>query len=531
MIRGEKLNRIDKNKKNLGIILLSCITLIYIASYVILEPSLIKILISFICVVLIYLSASLFKDGIVGLIKSIVNILVFSILTITVGKITKINNLPFIQTFTAVTIIFSCLYFYAKIPDRVVKFFKKYIFKIQEQNNKEDVMDYKRYRLAQNLKSNINRKNSFFNLDLKGRLNRIIFTGICAFSTFYLILNGQIVFSFIFIACGLSTLFYGIFSGIKLSIILLIYVALCLTFKEYLNITPNNKIQYYTVLTILFGTTIYFFTKLFLKMYKRISEYVNIVSFKVGENYKSCDVFLDLVCPIYKYNNLLIYKLDLKIEENEITYNDAKKINSFITDLHSHSIKDEYIIAGTNVNQNTGKAEIYIYSKKEDKEIIDKSVNKKVDEYGYSLDSITVKRDSKWKFYKENIFPDKYITQEIINRNYIRFLNKLNIKENEEQKVLYYFYFKSMEKAKEFIEEMKKNYYELESLDDLSELKEKLNLKKEQSYGVIISNKSKLGMQRMNILTKNLIDIAEKNEGKFDGWTIDKLNKEEIKLQ
>lgn len=519
------MNKLEKNKKTIGVYLLIIIFLIYIAEYIILKPSMLKMSISFSCVMLGYISFAFMKTGITGLLISIFNISIYTTITYAIGKLAVKENIPFFPLFIIAIVLFSLVYFYVDIPKRLLNFINKKIFKIKDENVKKNIITYNEYKEAQKIKVNVSRKNSILNLNLFGKIRRIIFTLFMIAISTILLLTNHPIYSLLFLSCGISTFLFGIYNGLKIVLLLQVYMAVFAIIKEYLQITPKNYFEYYLTLLLIGIFNIVIFTKIFIKIYKKNNEYINLVNFKIGDEYNSCDVFLDLVKPIQNYNILLKLCMDVKLDDGEITYKFANKMNKLADDLYKLAINEQYIIAGTSLNKLTEKSYTYVYVREEEKEYVVKKLNKVATDYGYKLYIEEEINDPNWEYYTKNIFPDKYIVQEIINKNYINMLVNLNLKEEDDHKIFYYFYFNTIENATDFAKEIKKKYFDVESVDDLSAVRKNLNLTKEQNYGVIISNNSRIGLQKMNIQTRILIDAAEKNKGKFDGWTVQETKK------
>lgn len=514
------MNKIEKNKKILGVYMLIITFLVYIAQYILIEQSMLKIAISFFCIMFGYVSLSLMKHGITGILVSLFNVSIYTTITYAIQRFCFEKNLPFIPTFILGIVVFSIVYFYIEFPKKLVNFIKKNIFKITEDEHTKNAITYAEYKEAQKVKANVSRRNSVLNLTLMGKVKRIVFLLIMTLFSISLILDGYPVYSLLFLVCGISTFLYGIYNGLKIVLLLQVYIAVVFVIKHYLGITPKRYFEYYFTLTTIGLFNIAFFTRLFVKTYKKSNEYINLVNFKVGDEYKSCDVFLDVVKPITNYDILLKVCADVELDNREITLKFANKMNSFANDLYKTASREQYIIVGTSLDKLKEKSYTFVYIRKEEKENVLKELNKVAANYGYKLYIAEEIEDPKWEYYSKNIFPDKYIVQEIINKNYINMLTNLNVDSNKEHKIFYYFYFENKEQANKFAKEIKLKYYEVESIDNLSSVKENLKLKDNQNYGVIISDKTKLGLQKMNMQTRILIDTAEKFKGNFDGWNI-----------
>jgi len=121
------------------------------------------------------------------------------------------------------------------------------------------------------------------------------------------------------------------------------------------------------------------------------------------------------------------------------------------------------------------------------------------------------KSDPDWAVYKEILYPSKPELHTIMNRRILRQLEKHGDKHTKPRKVDHWIYFKTEVDRKNFIAQVIEKGFVIES-------KETLQDKKSHPLKVRISRIDNVNEVYINRLVLNLMELAEENNGEYDGW-------------
>ncbi|MEG0221050.1 MAG: DUF695 domain-containing protein [Clostridia bacterium] len=522
------MKRIEKNKKEISIVAFFAVLLISIAVYILTPYAEIQATAVCIAIISIYFAVALYIGGIAGIFRAMFNAASYFLAII--GS-TYIANLaggyfePYLlQTISVITVFL--IYHTFRIPHELENEMIQVVYKKDIENAKKEtnnVTNYTNYEVAQNIKSYTSKRYSFVNCDLEAKLLRVV--GAVGFFLLGILnmLDSMYfagVISFIYAAC---IIWYGFIRALIIPIIAYVYVAFIEKIQPYYMMEAKNYLTFHLTLSGIIGAVIYVFCKIILHIYKKDKEYINIQTYKKESTARSCDIFLKSVAPIRLYSKMLEFRIRIETTSSSINVNEAAKLNKISNAAYRQAVENEFIIAGTNLDIDKNVLSIYIYSKEDEVEEVKEIMETLCYNFGRKVELYSYIDDPNWDMYFNSIFPDTYITQELYNENYIAMLDRLKIKTENEHRLLYYFFFKDKKNIANFIKKIKEKNFAIESVDDISGYKNKILVDKDYPYGVVLSNNTKLGLERINMTTKELIDCAKEESGLFDGWALDDL--------
>jgi len=122
-----------------------------------------------------------------------------------------------------------------------------------------------------------------------------------------------------------------------------------------------------------------------------------------------------------------------------------------------------------------------------------------------------VKDDPDWAVFREIIYPSKSELHTIMNRRILKQLEQYGDKHSKPRRVDHWIYFKTEADRKNFIAQVIEKGFVIES-------KETLQDKKPNPLKVRISRIDNVNEVYINRLVLNLMELAEENNGEYDGW-------------
>ncbi len=177
-----------------------------------------------------------------------------------------------------------------------------------------------------------------------------------------------------------------------------------------------------------------------------------------------------------------------------------------IDDAIIKALGGDFIFAGT--VKTDGRMDFYFYTSSTDG--VDQKINevmKQFDDYKYAVD---IKKDENWDSYLKFLYPGPYEFQSILNNRVIWQLEKNGDKFEKERNVDHWVYFKNEKGVNDFIDEIEKRGFEV--------LKKAKSDDKGYQYVLNIVRMDKVGYGQVDAYVWELCQLAEKNNGRYDGW-------------
>ena len=131
------------------------------------------------------------------------------------------------------------------------------------------------------------------------------------------------------------------------------------------------------------------------------------------------------------------------------------------------------------------------------------------DKYSVSQYYINIKEDREWKAYREFLYPNEVILEDMANRDVLISLLKAGDDLSKARQVDHWLYFPSDKSRKAFITFAKKQGFKIE---ETGKAEGKL------SFKLRISRTDKVDPSSINALTLELKKEAKKQGGEYDGW-------------
>ncbi len=542
------MKKLEKNKREVAFVSIISVTLICITIYLIAENSYMNDFILIPYLISMYAFNRLYVNGVAGLARALFNIFSYaSVLFITTiaANYSNANFDPYILQIIGVIVVFL-VYYRMQIPKYIENKVTQFIYRVDiSRSTKEtnDIPDYSNYEFLQEVKSYTLKPYAFNRCSTEQKLVRIVSSVVLLLLPITSIITEDYMLLFMCIVFAFSIVRYGFMRASILPILIYAFNQLILYIKPAFMLTKqdivwyansenyipkiiidglriNSNILRYGLLTLIILWIIFSISKIALIIFRKDKSFINIQTFKKDNASKSCDIFLKDIAPIRLYTKVAKIEIPITKTNGKIDILEIKKLNTIANVSHLEAVDNEFIIAGTEVNEDKSMFYLYAYIKEQEVGETVKLLDDICKENKKRIEAFSVYDDPNWNVYFNEIMPDKYTTQDIFNENYLKTLTKMNIKLEEEHKVLYYFYFKTKKDIKGFLETVKANNFIVESVDDLVSYKDILMIDNDYPYGVVLSNNSKLGIHRINMTTKQLIDNAKDNQGIFDGWAL-----------
>ncbi len=212
------------------------------------------------------------------------------------------------------------------------------------------------------------------------------------------------------------------------------------------------------------------------------------------------------VAPIQDYKFRTCFSvLLLQPDENGFTTNEEfPKICQIEDDICDALLTQDAILAG--FLKNDGTFDIYLYSKNTDnyKEII-RDVMQNHSDYKYAINTI---EDAEWSDYFDFLYPAPYEYQTIINQKVLMSLEKNGNNPELDREVDHWIYFNTDSDREQFIAEVIDLGYSIKSKDD----------KDANTYQLHISRMDNTIRNNVNNYVWELVKLADKYKGDYDGW-------------
>lgn len=174
----------------------------------------------------------------------------------------------------------------------------------------------------------------------------------------------------------------------------------------------------------------------------------------------------------------------------------------------------EIILAGTLISQSKKNVVCYIYAPSAAAESV---IRAKAEKLGLQT-SVTGAPDREWTTFTQDFALSEYDMYDIYNRNVYNALTKRQVDTAQDKTLLYVLSFNDLNSAQQCADAAKQDGYTLtENGSDIIHEAKSQNL---QHYIIILEQQSKLGLERLNINCRNIIDLAHRFNGRLQNWSI-----------
>jgi len=132
---------------------------------------------------------------------------------------------------------------------------------------------------------------------------------------------------------------------------------------------------------------------------------------------------------------------------------------------------------------------------------------------------IVIKPDKKWRYFSETLLPKDLSNDFFVNHEYLSQLAQSGDALKAPRKIQHWFYFNSFKRRTKFIDKVKTLKF---SVDSIAYKKER-----RYPYQAVISRKDEVSPQSISGITKILKQLSQRSYGKYDGWEMKAILKEE----
>jgi len=221
------------------------------------------------------------------------------------------------------------------------------------------------------------------------------------------------------------------------------------------------------------------------------------------------DLGLNRIKPVAKNPELLTFFLEMQNpQENGFSSKQEAETLFAIEDKITPALKNNgAIFAGRMTYDGSRLLYYYLMDKKNAEKTIDKIMNE-FDDYEYSIE---IEKDPKWEKYSDYLYPQGYELHTIMNRHIVEGLIEKGDSGEKPREVRHYIYFNDEENRQSFIDETVNMGYTVNS-------KNKHSDENGYPFSVVISREDPVTYNDVTDYTSVLYDIAEDNEGQYDGW-------------
>jgi hypothetical protein len=263
------------------------------------------------------------------------------------------------------------------------------------------------------------------------------------------------------------------------------------------------------VIAIITGT--YYLARILLR--KRVFSFHY---FDNSNGFSIVDLGIKSFIPVDGYDTLFNIKIQLSSSH---TGKDLMKITNLLFNL---AFRKKFILAGAIYDNSALKYEILVYSNYEysTRKALLKLLDKKVS-FPYTIEKT---KDSKWNIYNEYLHPDEYTLIKTVNAGWVEHLEARGHDFLKEHPVAFYLAFKNYEDSVKCVAAAEKSGFEKALyLNNIEELKDSGTLKKDY-HMVGLQLTSKIGLERLNFISKQAIDFASEYNGKVEDIKLEELD-------
>lgn len=132
---------------------------------------------------------------------------------------------------------------------------------------------------------------------------------------------------------------------------------------------------------------------------------------------------------------------------------------------------------------------------------------------------LVIKPDKKWTYFSENLLPTDLSNDFFINHEYLTQFAQNGDALNTPRKINHWFYFNRNKRRIKFVEKAKVLNFAIDSVVYKKE--------KRYPYQAVISRKDSVHPKNISLITKVLKQLSQRYYGKYDGWEMETILKED----
>lgn len=237
----------------------------------------------------------------------------------------------------------------------------------------------------------------------------------------------------------------------------------------------------------------------------------NFYSTQIDEQWASIRLNLGLydVAPVKTHQRIVWFSIKVQNpDENNFPTQEELKILNEIEDQMYAEVENAGAIFAAVVTS-AGAFDFYFYIQDNLAEIqnICDRVMSGFPTYQYEFKH---REDAEWEDYLEFLYPNRYAYQAIMNRNVIHQLSENGDNPDAIRPIDHWLYFATEEEQKGFITEVTQQGFALQSSDKLDD--------KEYPFQVYVIKENTTHLEAINNDVWDLMDLADKFGGYYDGW-------------
>lgn len=252
-------------------------------------------------------------------------------------------------------------------------------------------------------------------------------------------------------------------------------------------------------------------------MYKKIwiKSQLSFSYFQKGDEVIGVDLALRNAAPLAGY----VSCFEVVVHVNEDT--DLQEVDNLNEELTYFSGRRNMVFAGVALNFDANKYRLFVYTddKRKAGKKLSRFLRKRVP-YDYE---ISIKEDMGWETYKEYLYPDENQLIQRYNEVMIENLEAEGFDFEEEHKVIFNLLFADSGDARAFRDSALANGFEKAEYSDNTAYAEEEGLPKKYRHIASVQLTTRIGLDRMNLNCKNVMELADEYGGEFYNWVFGEL--------
>jgi len=250
-----------------------------------------------------------------------------------------------------------------------------------------------------------------------------------------------------------------------------------------------------------------------------IRNQISISYFQKGDEVIGVDLAVRNAAPLAGYGSC--FEVVIHVDEET----DLQEVDNLNEELTYFSGRRNMVFAGVALNFDANKYRLFVYTddimktRKKLSRFLRKSVP-----YDYE---ISITEDKGWEIYKEYLYPDENQLIQRYNEVMIENLEAQEFDFGEEHKIIFNLLFDDGGDARSFRDAALAKGFEKALHSDNTTYVVEEGLPKKYSHIASIQMSTRIGLDRMNLNCKNVMDLANEYGGEFYNWVFGELMDEE----
>ncbi|MDR3552733.1 MAG: ribonuclease E inhibitor RraB [Clostridia bacterium] len=256
---------------------------------------------------------------------------------------------------------------------------------------------------------------------------------------------------------------------------------------------------------------------LFVSRIGRSRVYNNIQTYTKAGEFFAVDCALHDVRPVKDYTALLEFAFRAVRGGSDLTPAGYGRIARFVKGVLRAGVRKQFIFAAFTIAAERNLLTLFIYCRPSERVAAEEAVYTAARRRGIESQEVAAHDDARWEYYSDSLYPDKYAVVEMFNDTYLAWLEKIRFNTDIARKLVFSLRLPSEETARSCIAQLQKNGYDVQESTDPADGKESADGEVYINAGCV----SRMGLYRLNLTTRALIDWAAQAGGELVEWYVD----------